>query len=372
MSALWTRETPMGGTAERERWRRAGDPSAEVDVRLRVGKPLDVVALKGGTSLDETREYARALSEAARRLYGTPGPPLVACPCCGAAASEATDGPAVFGVVYRRCGRCAHLFVGAQPDPRTLDARYEEDAEISSIYTDPATQEVRLREVVAPKVAWTREAFAAAHGRQPRSLLDVGAGGGHVVAGARRAGLAAQGIELSRSSRRFARDALGVELSGVDFLADSPPGGAPDMITMFGLLEYTPDPGRFVDRARELLAPDGMLVVEVPRADCVSTTVQEHPGSVVARHADPTTHVNLFSDASLAELLWRGGFTPVAAWYFGMDAYELAVQLALDVGEAALEALTGPLATLQAALDRGRLCDDVLVAAVPVQTYHRR
>jgi 2-polyprenyl-3-methyl-5-hydroxy-6-metoxy-1,4-benzoquinol methylase len=252
-----------------------------------------------------------------------------------------------------------------------LDTRYEEDAEISSIYTDPATQEVRLRDVVAPKVAWTSEAFAGVRGRQPRSLLDVGAGGGHVVAGARRAGLAAEGIELSRSSRRFAQEALGVELAGTDFLADPSPGGAPDVITMFGLLEYTPHPARFLERAQELLGDEGLLVVEVPRADCVSTAVQEPHGSVIARHADPTTHVNLFSDGSLAELLWRAGFTPVSVWYFGMDAYELAVQVALAAGDAVMETLTGPLAALQATLDGGRLCDDVIVAAVPSWTYHR-
>lgn len=369
MNALWVRETPMGPAAVTERWRR-GDDTA-FDVALRVGKPLDVQALKGGTSLDETRAYAADLREAAARLYGRPGEAFAACPCCAAPAADATDGPEVFGVVYRRCARCAHLFVGNQPAPQALDARYEEDTEISSIYTDPATQEVRLREVVAPKVQWTREVFAAAHGRAPRSLLDVGAGGGHVVAGARRAGLAAEGLELSRSSRRFAREALGVELSGADFLADPPPGGAPDVITMFGLLEYTPQPARFLARAQELLGDDGLLVVEVPRADSVSTAVQEPAGSVVARHADPTTHVNLFSDASLAELLWQSGFAPVAVWYFGMDAYELAVQLALEADERSLDALTGALSTLQGALDRARLCDDVIVAAVPARSYHR-
>lgn len=371
MSALWRRETPMGGpTPVSERWLRSDDVA--IDVALRVGKPLDVVALKGGTSLDETRAYAAELDTAARRLYGTPGPAIDGCPCCAAPAAEAADAPVVLGVTYRRCSRCGHLFVGTQPAPEALDARYEEDAEISSIYTDPATQETRLREVVAPKVSWTREAFVAAHGREPAGLLDVGAGGGHVVAGARRAGLAAEGIELSRSSRRFAADALGVELSGADFLADAPPGDRPDVITMFGLLEYTPHPLRFVQRARELLAPDGLLVVEVPRGDCVSTAVQAPDGAVVARHADPTTHVNLFSDAALAELLWQGDFTPVAVWYFGMDAYELAMQVALTTGERALDSLTGVLSELQAALDGARLCDDVIVAAVPGRRTARR
>ena len=86
----------------------------------------------------------------------------------------------------------------------------------------------------------------------------------------------------------------------------------------------------FLKAAKQHLKPDGMLVVEVPRADCLSTAVLSQEGAVVARHLDPTSHVNLFSDKSLFTLLRSEGFEPVAVWYFGMDAYEFFVQSALS------------------------------------------
>jgi hypothetical protein len=203
-------------------------------------------------------------------------------------------------------------------------------------------------------------------GRKPASVVDVGAGGGHFVEGARRAGAAASGFELSKTSRAFAKAAFGLDLRSDDFL--SAQLTRVDVITMWGLLEYVQEPRRFLDRARAALTADtGMLVVEVPRFDALGTAAQAVNPRNVARHMDPTTHINCFSDSSLATVLVGAGFAPVAVWYFGMDAYELLVQCALRGGDdAAFSALVDMIPVLQCTLDSARCCDDIIVAAVPV------
>ena len=67
----------------------------------------------------------------------------------------------------------------------------------------------------------------------------------------------------------------------------------------------------------------------------------------------------------LSALLARTGWRPVAAWWFGLDAYELLVQLAhrLD-DEGAVARLAHAVLALQPALDEARLCDDLVVCAV--------
>ena len=155
---------------------------------------------------------------------------------------------------------------------------------------------------------------------------------------------------------------FGIELRNADFLSE--PSGA-ELVTFFGLLEYTPEPDRFLAAARRALGEVGLLVVEVPRIDCVGTTVQKTWPETIARHLDPTSHVNCFSDESLEIALDRAGFEPVAAWYFGMDAYELLVQLALRGGAEVGKHLAEPILSLQQAFDAARLCDDIVVAAVP-------
>jgi 2-polyprenyl-3-methyl-5-hydroxy-6-metoxy-1,4-benzoquinol methylase len=336
-------------------------------VAVLVGKPLDVVALKR-TSLDETLEYARYLKTTAARLYGAERASLGECPCCGYDASGATAGAVIFGVTYHRCEQCAHAFVRERPTEALLNEVFAESEQHSATYTDKAAAEVRLEQVIAPKVQWMSDVYRTQFGKAPRSALDVGAGGGHFVAGLQRAGIAASGFELSRASRTFAKEVFGIELNAGSFIDEPARVGEHDVITFWGLLEYVSEPRRFLDAARKRLAPDaGMLVMEVPRYDCMGTAIQALFPDRVARHLDPTSHINCFSDSAIATALHGCGFKPVAAWYFGMDAYELLSQLAIELGEhAAFDRLAGLIPALQTSLDSGLLCDDIVVAAVPV------
>jgi hypothetical protein len=331
------------------------------------GKPLDVLTLKG-TSLADVRDYAAHLAQRARELYGPDARvrEVAECPCCGNAAGDAEEALRVFDVPYHRCSRCGHGFVRLQPAAETLVDSFAESEELSATYTDPGAAELRVREIAAPKLQWALDVYRTAVGGAPTSMIDVGAGGGHFVAACARAGLAATGYELSRPSRAFALKTFGVELEDADFTAEA--GDPADLVTLWGVLEYAPEPRSLLASSRERLTPGrGMLVVEVPRFDCLGTAVQRAWPDLVARHLDPTSHLNCFSDASLAAVLDAEGFRPVACWYFGMDAYELLVQLALRLGgEETLAEFAEPLLSLQPALDGLRLCDDVVAAAVPV------
>lgn len=367
---LWTRtaslepQTPNG----QETWTYApnGRAARSFSLEVTTGKPLDVVGLKN-TSLDDLRSYAATLAATADRLYLGDAAlhPVSHCPCCHRATDDASEALQIFGVAYRRCASCGHAFVSPRPDERTANAVFAESDDHSQLYVDPDTLEVRLAQVIAPKLAWSLRVYETAVGGAPHDCLDVGAGGGHFVEGLRRHGVTAEGFELSRNSRAFAKRAFGLELSGDDFLT-APPSQC-NLITMWGLLEYTPEPRKFLARARERLTPgDGLLVAEVPRFNAIGTVVQDMNPQSVARHMDPTSHLNCFSDASLATALVEEGFRPVAVWYFGLDAYELMVQVALRLGgQEAFVQLADMIPALQAACDAGRQCDDLIVAAIP-------
>jgi len=370
----WTRRASLDGarvSRATEIWecRDQQDRRLAFEVDVTIGKPLDILALKG-TSLDQIREYACFLKATAGKLYSPHGErrKVPRCPCCGETVTSACEAASIFGVAYKRCGECGHAFVGSQPDPELLLGVFTESEGHAATYTRPEQVEFRLREIIKPKVDWMVETCRRRHGREPGSILDVGAGGGHFVEACRRAGMRAEGYEVSRASRQFAREVFGLELSDKDFLSRGRGSARFDVVTFWGLLEYTPEPRRYLEAAhRRLKARAGLLVAEVPRFDCLGTAVQKLCPDTVARHLDPTSHVNCFSDASLATALVRSGFRPVAAWYFGMDAYELLVQFALHLGDAAvLERLAPFIPNLQACLDSARLCDDVIVAAVPL------
>lgn len=370
----WSREVAFAGldrSRRREVWSYfEGDKKVDsFDVDVALGKPLDIVGLKG-TSLEEVADYASFLQEKARELYapGRKKREIKACPCCDADTTTAPAAFSVFGVPYKRCSVCQHAFVQSQPTLEDLSEVFAESAEHSSVYVDKASLEIRLAQIVKPKLDWAAEVYRRHYGREIQSLVDVGAGGGHFVEAARRSKLRAEGYEISRASRRFAKEAFGLDLLDKDFLAPDDGQRNFDAITFWGLLEYTPEPKRFLETARARInKEEGLLVVEVPRFDCVGTVTQKACPERVARHLDPTSHVNCFSDASLATALYSSGFRPVAAWYFGMDAYELFVQLAFQLDDTgALDKLAHLIQPLQAAFDSAQLCDDIVVAAVPL------
>ena len=353
----------------RERWeyRPASGRTRAFDVDVRIGKPLDVLALKGA-NLEETRSYSELLRQTALKLYGPSSSAQVqhACPVCAAALESAAVVLRVFDVPYVRCPECGHVSVGLRPDAAALGRVFAESEAHSAAYVDPHAIEARMQQIIAPKIQWCLDQYRRLRGRTPARVIDVGAGGGHFLAGAQRRGMAVEGFEKSRASRAFAKQAFQLDLRDDEFTGATVAGA--DLVTFWGLLEYVQSPRQFLAAARRALTPHGLLVLEVPRVDALGTRVQAQRGAIIARRMDPTTHVNAFSDESLCTALVEEGFAPAAAWYFGMDAYEALVQAALRADDPGLPAsLAELMPVLQEAADLGRQCDDIVVAALPIE-----
>jgi 2-polyprenyl-3-methyl-5-hydroxy-6-metoxy-1,4-benzoquinol methylase len=369
----WSRTIPFSADYDPDRmemWHCHFDDGSvqSFDVSVRIGKAVDILSLKG-LDLRETRDYSAFLTDTANRLYEEAASRrhLSRCVCCCTPLSgKEKEVLRIFDISYVRCQMCGHVLVPEQPTPEALRAVFSESEKHSSTYVDHSALETRISQIVAPKVQWCLEQFSVTYiGKRPRSVIDVGAGGGHFLAGAARAGLSVDGFELSKASREFAAEVFNIQLRNEDFL--SADCNRSDLVTFWGLLEYVSDPAPFIAAARRTLSKDGLLIVEVPRVDSLSTAVQSIPGAVVARHMDPTSHINGFSDESLMTLLVQGGFKPVAAWYFGMDIYETLVQMALRRDDPnMLESVADFIPRLQESVDLGRQCDDIIVAAIPL------
>ncbi|MEC9072793.1 MAG: class I SAM-dependent methyltransferase, partial [Myxococcota bacterium] len=233
-------------------------------------------------------------------------------------------------------------------------------------YTDVEKAMQRVRGIAEPRVRWMTAVYEETYGRKPRTILDVGAGGGHFVRACLDAGYEAKGLEVSEPSRVFARNHFEIELLSEDFTNPAFDAGRPDIITFWGVIEHVTDPASLVEATARHLSEEGIVIAGVPKFNSVDTMIQTLCNDTVVRHLDPLGHINCFSENSLLTLFDRFAFDPASVWYFGMDAYEVLVQCGLRSEDPGFfERIKAAIPLLQQAIDRAALSDEVTLALRP-------
>jgi glycosyltransferase involved in cell wall biosynthesis/SAM-dependent methyltransferase len=147
----------------------------------------------------------------------------------------------------------------------------------------------------------------------PGRLLDVGCGGGHLMADAVERGWRPLGTDLSREACVAARRVAVAPCVQAD--ADALPfrDGALDAVTLVNVLDHTTRPLAAVREAARVLRPGGLLVVRVPNggfhAAWARVLGRLGPG-VRWRGWDayPILHVFAFGPRALRRLVERAGF----------------------------------------------------------------
>lgn len=336
-------------------------------MKVKLGKPLDVLSLKKNMVESFDSEVGRIRSNRTA-WYSSPDLEEVRiCPICETSTRDSKLVFKVYGALYHQCSSCSHVFVLERPTRRSLDQFYSSDAVYASTYTDGLSLETRVRQVAIPKAKWMIEQFKDLYGRKPKSVLDIGAGMGHFVHACKSLGVEAYGVEPSRISRAYCPKEWNIKLVKSDWEAF----GKVDIITFWGVLEHVPDPVEFLLRAKQLLCGrDTLVIAEVPRWRSLSTFVQRQGPNSIIRHLDPLGHIQFFTDKSLKRAFEDRGLMPVAMWYFGMDVYELVMQLAYYLRKPRIIQVLGRfISVLQSVVDRVRLSDEIVLAAQPMDYY---
>jgi SAM-dependent methyltransferase len=202
-----------------------------------------------------------------------------------------------------RCAGCGLLYVRPRLKWELILGGYREGSDETFV------SQVAFREATFERCLDRIEARARPSG--PR-VLDVGAAGGSFLAVARKRGYQPLGCEPSRWMCDFARERYGLELlPGTLFDLDLRPGSV-DLLTLFDVIEHTPDPAAVVRRAHELLAPGGVLAITYPDYDSLAARVMG-PRWVFLL----TVHLYYFGPRSMRRLLEQGGFAPRGfSWYW--------------------------------------------------------
>jgi 2-polyprenyl-3-methyl-5-hydroxy-6-metoxy-1,4-benzoquinol methylase len=137
-------------------------------------------------------------------------------------------------------------------------------------------------------------------------LLDFGCGGGKFLRRMHALGWDVAGIDFSETSVRAVREAGLRVIQGTLPHPQLPPSSF-DVVTMRHALEHVPDPQSVLRAARELLAPGGRLVIQVPNYNAWEV---DYFGDA-AVGLDLPRHLTHFTPQTLAAMLERAGFRPI-------------------------------------------------------------
>ena len=203
----------------------------------------------------------------------------------------------------QRCNTCGFLFVLPRPSSDELARMYSEDyfeADVSNAlaYRSPVFEECLDRLDV--------------HRPYRGRLLDIGCGTGEFLEAATRRGWEVCGVELSARAARLARK-KGLDVRCCTLSSAPYASGSFDAVTCLDVLEHVADPLQDLQRARELLAPGGLLVMRVPNT--VFHLIKTRACTALGVNdvgLQMNYHLNHFTPKTLVKTLRRCGYRTIS------------------------------------------------------------
>lgn len=227
-----------------------------------------------------------------------------ACPmCAGDRFAVVVEEPPY---TVRRCHACEFVWVTPRRSEEGLTEIYAGESYWCS--DSPKTvgyADYRRDERLYLKTFRRRLAFALRYGPRGGRALDVGCAAGYCMQVLSEMSFDVHGVELSAEIARHARQRFGFDTVHVGTLDTYPePAASFDLITMWDVIEHVVDPRALLQRARELLKPGGLLVLETQNVDSAFARV------LGARwhHYKHDEHIYHFNPRTLDALTRSAGF----------------------------------------------------------------
>ncbi len=172
----------------------------------------------------------------------------VCCPLCGS--NEAYPVLEWRGRRMVRCHRCSLLYRNPRPT----------DSDLHAAYAGRQTS-LELEERVGERRSRQFRCFLDLLPERPGRLLDVGCGYGFFLKMAEERGWEAVGVDLDPKSIAYAKERLRVDALQGDLRDFHFPEGSFDLVTLWNVLEYDPDPLELLRQLRRVLREGGKVFI---------------------------------------------------------------------------------------------------------------
>lgn len=240
------------------------------------------------------------------------------------------------GYAIRACAACGLVYVSPQPVAEELPAFYEG--------LHPAGDDGVIRPMslgwVEKHICRLLRRWTTCEGR----LLEVGCGGGWLLAGMAQLGFEVTGLELDQAAAQHARAQVpGADIRCISLEEAGFEEGSFHAIAAIAVLEHLKNPRQALRSARALLKPGGLLLIQVPYIQHFIRLKRWFPRLPI--HFEAPRHLYDFSPATLGRMLTEEGFADlryeVARPYMSQSAFQTAMIWAVKLPAIALHALSG-------------------------------
>jgi 2-polyprenyl-3-methyl-5-hydroxy-6-metoxy-1,4-benzoquinol methylase len=196
-------------------------------------------------------------------------------------------------LTLHKCANCSFIFADAS-----------EIGQLTSLYEqldDPSYEEGTENRML--QMRWLLGIGVKRH-PGARTLLEIGAGGGLLIAEAGRLGLEATGVEPSKSLVAAAKRTHDVDLVQGIYPHPRLTGRQFDLVYLVDVIEHVGDPVQLLTDAARALAPGGIMLVVTPDVSSVAARLLGHRWWHFR-----LAHVGYFNDHSMRLAAEHAGLT---------------------------------------------------------------
>ena len=210
---------------------------------------------------------------------------------------------------YLRCLNCGLIFLHPQPSEEFLHSHYQDylPADLQGI----ESWRQLMAQVFTKSARLIQEAIPI-----PGRLLDIGCGYGFFLEEMIQRGWQGEGIEISATGIRYAREKFGLNVS--DRLLPRPDwqDNCYDVITLFYVIEHLQDPMGLLGEVHRLLRAGGLLLLRWPHTAPIARMLR--PWSKRMKLYQAPSHLFDFSPVTIYKILDQLDFrdirTTVCGW----------------------------------------------------------
>ncbi|MCB9081429.1 MAG: class I SAM-dependent methyltransferase [Lewinellaceae bacterium] len=217
------------------------------------------------------------------------------------------------------CQGCGIRFTHPVPEPADLGRYYQSEDYISHSDTQQGLIN-RLYHWARGYMLERKRALVESFGTE-RSLLDVGSGTGYFMAHLRDHGFTVLGVEMDEGARTYAQERFQVAVLPPEELEQGNIPGQFGVISMWHVLEHVYQPDLYLDRLREKLLPNGVLLIAVPNYTSYDAT---YYGAQWAAY-DVPRHLWHFSPERMRTLAAAHGLQVVGQQALPLDPFYVAM-----------------------------------------------